>query len=235
MARLRPEPAVCEVRSRPHGPSVRRSPQPELLDSLPPGSPEAVRSRRDLARLNRIMGNTAWFVRTTPPLMRPGERALELGAGDGGLARSLHAAGLSVDALDRFPGPVAWPAAARWHVADLRDFEDWGDYPVILGNLILHHLDSDELGALGARIDRHARAIVFNEPLRCLRARVLWAVGAPLGGAGRVTRHDGRVSIAAGFRGDELPRALGLSPRRWSWRLTTTFLGAVRLVAQRRS
>lgn len=208
--------------------------QPEWLDSLTPDSPEAIRSRRDLVRLNRIMGNHAWFARTAPSLARPGERALELGSGDGALAGVLRSAGLATDALDRFAAPATWPAEARWHAADLRAFDAWGDYPVVVGNLILHHLSDPELAALGARLDRHARVLVFNEPLRDLRARLLWAVGAPLGGAGPVTRHDGRVSIAAGFRADELPRALGLDPARWSWLVSITFLGACRVVAFRR-
>lgn len=207
---------------------------PELLDSLPPASPEAVRSRRDLVRLNRIMGNHAWFARTVPRLGRPGEHALELGAGDGALALSLRAAGLASDALDRFPAPATWPAAARWHVTDLLTFSRWVDYPIVVGNLILHHLDAPALAALGAQLDQNARVLVFNEPLRHHRALLLWAVGAPLGGAGPVTRHDGRVSIEAGFRDDELPRALGLAPARWTCRVSTTFLGAYRFVALRR-
>ena len=38
---------------------------------------------------------------------------------------------------------------------------------------------------------------------------------APLFRANRVTLHDAHVSIAAGFRGDELPRALGLDPAQY--------------------
>jgi hypothetical protein len=159
------------------------------------------------------MGNAAWFARVAPPLARPGETALELGSGDGALALRLRAAGLPTDALDRFPCPATWPAPARWHVADVRSFSRWADYPIVLGNLILHHLSDPELVAIGATLDRHARVLVFNETLRRLRCALLWALAAPLGGAGPVTRHDGRLSIRAGFRADELPRALRLPPR----------------------
>jgi hypothetical protein len=226
---------VYAGRPRGHGRVVQRLLRPELLDALPPDSPEALRSRRDLARLNRVMGNHAWFLRRVPALARDGGRALELGAGDGALALALGEAGTPTDALDRFPAPDGWPAGARWHQADLRTYAGWADHALVVGNLILHHLDADELAALGERLDRHARALVFNEPRRSPGCLALWLIGAPLGGAGRVTRHDGRVSIRAGFRGEELPRALGLSRERWEWRIETTFLGAYRLVATRRA
>ena len=46
-----------------------------------------------------------------------------------------------------------------------------------------------------------------------------------------VTRHDLLISIRAGFRGDELPRALGLAG--WTTAVSLTALGAYRLVACR--
>lgn len=215
---------------------MSRCVRPELLDSLPPASAEATRSRRELVRVNRVMGNAAWFLRRVPPLARPGERALELGAGDGALSLALTTAGLPCDALDRFPAPDTWPDANRWQVCDLRTYTRWSKHALILGNLILHHLHPPELAALGERLDREpgVRVLVFNEPLRHFRSHVLWTLGAPLGGAGPVTRHDGRVSITAGFRADELPRALGLSSRRWSWAYEHTWLGAYRVIATRR-
>jgi hypothetical protein len=53
-------------------------------------------------------------------------------------------------------------------------------------------------------------------------------------GANHVTRHDGPVSIAAGFVGEELPAALGLAPDQWVWSCRTSWLGAYRMIAVRR-
>lgn len=213
--------------------SVPRCVRPELLDTLPPTSAEAQRSRRELVRVNRVMGNLPWFLRHVPALALSGEKALELGAGDGALTLALIAAGVPCEALDRFPAPPNWPDRTRWHVADLRAPADWSGHALVVGNLILHHVHAPELAALGQQLDRHARVLVFNEPLRHFRSHFLWTLGAPLGGAGSVTRHDGRVSIAAGFFGDELPHALGLPPTRWTWTCEHTWLGAYRLIATR--
>ena len=42
---------------------------PELLDSLPPDSPAARHSRRDLRLFNRVLGADYWWRTTLPPLL----------------------------------------------------------------------------------------------------------------------------------------------------------------------
>jgi hypothetical protein len=213
---------------------MQRILQAELLDSLPPDHPDALHNRRDLRVINHCMGNYGWFARTLPTLLRPGEAALELGAGDGTLGLRLAARGVAIDGLDLWPRPTGWPAAREWHRADLRTFADYGRYPVVAGNLIFHQFSEPELAELGAILRRQARTIVVCEPLRRRFSQTLLAVLGPLLGAGAVTRHDGPVSVAAGFRGDELPRALGLRDDAWAIRCSQTALGAFRMVATRR-
>jgi hypothetical protein len=212
---------------------MTRTLTPELLDSLPPDHPDARHSRRDLRLINRLMGNHRWFARTLPPLLRDGERALELGAGTGELSARLDATGVVIGALDFCPRPANWPRARAWHFGDLRTFDGYASYAVIFGNLIFHHFSGDELGALGAKLRHTARVILASEPKRSARAQRLFARLAPLFGANHVTRHDADVSIAAGFRGDELPRLLGLDDGAWSCRCETTAFGAYRMIAQR--
>jgi hypothetical protein len=216
-----------------HHDDLRRL-EPELLDSLPPDHPDALQSRRDLRVINRLMGNARWFRSTLAQHLKPGERVLELGAGTGELAQQLRSVAPLIDSIDRVPAPTTWPTHARWHQADIEHFGGWSDYPVVIGNLILHHFSDDALHKLGLALRPHARLLIFSEPTRKPFNQQFWRIAAPLAGANPVTRHDGYVSIAAGFRGGELPYALGLDPVLWQWRVTTTLLGAYRLIAQRR-
>jgi SAM-dependent methyltransferase len=207
--------------------------QAELLDSLPHDHPDARRNRRDLRVINALMGNHRWLARALAAHAKPGESVLEVGAGTGELALRLQRCGWPVDGLDTWPAPASWPSGSRWHRADLRTFDGFDHYEVIAGNLIFHQLSAAELAAVGGRFQAHARLLLACEPERRRMSQRLYRLVAPLFGAGHVSLHDGQVSIAAGFQGDELPRFLGLDARRWSWHCTTTRLGANRTIAWR--
>lgn len=211
---------------------MQRSLQPELLDFLSPGDPRARRSRRDLRMINRLLGNDAWWRQTLRPTLRPGEHILELGAAESTLYRNLP--GCLIDGLDRCPPPAHWPHSARWHQVDVKDFAEWERYRAIIANLTFHHFCESTLLQIGAHIRRHARVVIACEPLRRRRFQRLFPLLCGLISAGDVTRHDGHVSIAAGFRDDELPYWLGLSNDEWVWRVQESFAGAYRMVAERR-
>jgi len=242
--------------------------QPELLDSLPPDHPDALHNRRDLRFFNAVMGNFRWFARTLREHLRPGDRLLELGAGEGDLGKRLGRDDLRVvlsapaktddpevvppennhprqnggnripmqncryTGLDLWPRPANWPEAWGWRREDLTTFPDYGQFDVILGNLILHQFEDAVLAALGRRWREHARLLVFCEPVRRpLHLRQLPL--ARLAGINHVSRHDARVSIEGGFSDAELPRLLGVDQPPWRVELQTTFLGAYRMVASR--
>lgn len=215
-------------------PGMQRTLQPELLDSLPADHPDALHNRRDLRLTNRLLGSHRWLERTLPTLVRPGERVLELGAGTGELGVRLGQRGLAVAGLDVWPRPPAWPAESPWHQADLRAFDGFDRYPVVFGNLILHQFSDAELGEVGRRIRRQARVVVACEPARRRSSQFFYRALGPVFGANHVSLHDAHVSIAAGFRGRELPRALGLDESEWAIHSASTLLGLHRLVAVRR-
>jgi len=208
--------------------------QPEILDRLPPDHPDALHNRRDLRFFNAVMGNFRWFGRTLRQHLRPGDRLLELGAGEGDLGFYLRKAlsdyDFSYAGLDLWPQPANWPKSWNWQREDLTKFSDYGRFNVIVGNLILHQFEDDALAELGRHWRESARLLVFCEPARRpLHLRQLPL--ARLAGINYVSQHDARVSIEGGFWGAELPRLLGVDQPPWQVQLQHTFFGAYRMVA----
>jgi hypothetical protein len=208
---------------------------PELLDELPHDSPAARASRRDLRIINRLLGSTQWFRKTLRGQLRPGEQVLEIGAGTGELGLALNALVSKLAGLDLCGRPPNWPQQAPWFKTNVLGFTDWAAYPVVIGNLFFHHFDRAGLAELGAKLNEHARVIVTSDPLRVRRTSRLFSLLCPLIRAHPVTRYDGCVSIAAGFRQEELPRLLHLDPAVWDWHVQETWLCSCRLVAVRRA
>ncbi len=206
---------------------MHRDVQPEILDSLPAADPAARRSRRDLRLINALMGNHRWLRRRAA-----GERCVELGAGDGALARALAGRGAEVEALDLAPPPADLPGRVRWRRGDLFESLPEARGETVIACLILHHFTAPLLARLGEAIEQGgARRVLAAEPHRSRLALVEGRLLFPL--VNTVTRHDMIVSIRAGFRRGELAAALGLDRSRWRIVESTTALGALRFEACR--
>ncbi|MDX8534670.1 methyltransferase domain-containing protein [Mesorhizobium sp. VK25A] len=199
----------------------QRSLVPEILDRLAADDARAIRSRRDLSRINALMFQAPIMVSLLRKfLAEPPGRILEIGAGDGTfmlkVARRMARDWREVDLtmLDRAglvtPKLAADFAGLGWTVeAVTADVFDWAEgtdgrhFDAITVNLFLHHLDDEELLRLFSLLRRKARLILATEPLRADLAlaatRLLPAIGA-----NDVTRHDAAQSVRAGFRGSEL-------------------------------
>jgi len=216
--------------------SARRV-EAEILDELPPEDPAARASRRDLRLLNRFLGNWEWTLGLLRRRLRPHQRIVELGAGEGAWGRYLwgrrdRLPPFAYTGVDRSPRPAGWPGAWDWEQRDLR--EGWGrDGPpdLLLVHLLLHHFEDGELAALG-ELFRPVSLWVFCEPRRVRWTRTKDFL-LRLGGAHPVTRHDARVSVAAGFRGEELPELLAAGDPGRRMRVEESPRGAYRLEAWR--
>lgn len=187
--------------------------EPEWLDELPPQDPRAVRSRADLRRVNRLMGNARFIAKalSTGRLAR----IADLGSGDGHLmlsiARRLRRPGVELSLVDRAPvvseatlaefGKLGWRVrvVARDALAFLRE----EPIEVVVANLFLHHLNPEALRQLFSICGERAQLVAACEPRRSqlalLGCRLMWFIGA-----NDVTRHDAIVSVRAGFTGREL-------------------------------
>jgi 2-polyprenyl-3-methyl-5-hydroxy-6-metoxy-1,4-benzoquinol methylase len=207
----------------------------EKLDELPADHPDARSSRRDLLWFNAALGNWLWIERRLPKYIRSGERILEIGAGTGEFGARMSERGFAWNAVDRAPRPANWPTGADWHQQDILEFDQWQAYPVVVGNLIFHHFDEGQLRQLGEKLNRHARVIVVGDLRRGRLQQWLFLALAYAVRANAVSRHDGWVSVRAGFRRDELPRFLGLDPAVWAWRAEFSQICAYRMILWRRA
>ncbi|GHB94935.1 hypothetical protein [Cerasicoccus arenae] len=214
---------------------MQRNVQPEILDSLAHDDPQALANRRDLRLINALLRNPDWFARCVFPALSPKDRVMELGAGEGvigmRLAREMGPDAVDYVAIDLAPPPSSWPDRFSWRRVDCLSLPDFNNLDALWGNMILHQFQDDQLRALGEKIERsRLRLLSFVEPARYrLHLWQLCALG-PLICA--VSRHDGAVSVRAGFRDHELPALLGLGP---DWRISIrhTFLGGYRMLAER--
>ena len=210
---------------------IERRVEPEWLDKLPAGDPRAVRSRRDLRLMNRIMGHGAIVGRALRDrLSAPAPRIAELGAGDGTLLARIAAAakwarGAEIVLVDRQP-VVGAATEARYGqlgcrvAVDAADVFDWlagsvRPYDAIVANLFLHHFDAPQLAKLFHLASARTGLFVACEPRR---ARLPLAGSRMLGliGCCDVTRHDALLSVRAGFSDRELS---ALWPASGGWTL----------------
>lgn len=224
---------------------MNRKLSPELLDTLPSNDARAIRSRRELRRVNAWMGNARWLAGALRPCWERadgGRRVVtDLGTGDAWVTWStLHRvtrggtveAGSRLHLVDQQP-VVAEPTLERfrrrgWQVEVIQDDAEkallrsgiaGGDG--VMANLFLHHFEDAALRGLLAAAAGACRWLVACEPRRSPLAR--W--GARLLvciGCGAVTRHDARVSVEAGFRDGELS---ALWPAEGGWQLEERRVG----------
>jgi len=205
---------------------MRRLVAAETLDQLDARDPSAVRSRRDLRRIHRVMGTRSILLGGLADLRAAARggtlRLLELGAGDGtlllGVAKVLARSGVRADLtlLDRQscvePQTIENYARAGWSAAVyICDVSDWiaarGEAPqawdAIVANLFLHHFRDEELAALLSAVAARTGRFFACEPRRAwLALGASHLVGAL--GANAVTREDAVLSVHAGFTDSEL-------------------------------
>jgi hypothetical protein len=215
-----------------------RNPRPEILDHLPPDHPDAIASRRDLRLINALMGNHRWLRARLLRHLRPGMKIVELGAGDGSFARHLirklpRDFSIRFTAIDLAPRPPDWPDDPRfeWRQEDVFHSDALPVADGVVACLMLHHFDDAALRALGSRLTS-TRFLLAREPARrWLPTRYLLY---PFG-LNRVTKHDMKISIEAGFLGTELADSLRLRSPQWHISARETALNANQVEAVRGS
>ena len=210
---------------------MERLVESEWLDTLPAHDRRALRSRADLRRINRLMGNAGVLLRLLRRAVGP-RRVVEIGAGDGTfllrMARQLAPKWGRIEAVlvdqHRLLSPETREGFSRlgWRVQAVEaDVFEWLAEPghdpdtVVVANLSLHHFSEGQLRRLLQLASARCRAFVACEPRREVFAltasRLLGLIGC-----NAVTRHDAPASVRAGFAGRELA---ALWPADESWKI----------------
>ena len=201
---------------------------PEILDHLAPGDPRALRSRRDLSRINGVMRQGAIMANALSELPTP-KLLADLGGGDGrfllSVARRLakrwpHVKTLILDRQAIVSAETRAGFAALGWECDVLQGDIFQTLPqitpdIVTVNLFLHHLDDAALARLLALVAGRAKGFAACEPRRSafalLASHLVFALGA-----NDVTRHDAVASVRAGFRDSELSQWW---PQDRGWRL----------------
>lgn len=200
---------------------------PEILDLLPADDLRAIRSRRDLSRINAVMGQSRIMAGALGRFPRPALLA-DLGGGDGRFLlkvaqRLKQWRGVKAVILDR-QDIVAVETRAAFEALGWTCDVMRGDIletlprlspDIVTANLFLHHLPDLELKQLLGFVAARSAGLVACEPRRSplalLGARMVFLLGA-----NDVTRHDAVASVRAGFAGRDLS---SLWPRGHGWSL----------------
>jgi hypothetical protein len=206
---------------------------PEILDSLNPADPRAIRSRRDLRWIDLFLGNSRWIVRQLEKQTPPPAQIIEIGAGEGDLCRKVKTSlpSSNLTGLDLIQRPDNLPEDIQWMSGDFFHTLPNINADACVGSLILHHFSDEALRDLGARLQSF-RSLTFCEPLRSRLPLILAKLSRPF--LSEVTHHDMPASIHAGFRPGELPALLGLNSKKWFVTESSHWRGALRLAASQR-
>jgi len=213
---------------------VKRTIKPEMLDALSADDPGAIRSRSDIARVHKWMGDAkilAGAFRGAFP-RKPPDTIVELGAGDATFLLSVAKLFSPVWKPQRVvlvdrqqllsPRTKAEFTALSWSVETVQmDIFDWLARPnaerfdLTTATLFLHHFSEPELRRIFRVVSEQTEVFLACEPERSgfslLGASLLGFIGA-----NHVTRYDGRVSVRAGFAARELS---DLWPNGAAWKL----------------
>src|SRR5690348_15005376 len=188
--------------------AMARRIEPEWLDALPARDARALRARRDLRRVNALMGNARIVAPALAALPR-GARIAEIGAGGGDLmlalarSRALRDAAFRVTLVDRAACVEARTLAALRGCgfeaqALCADVFAWlaGAAPceAIVANLFLHHFEPDALSRMLSLAASRTPLFIACEPRRSWTG-LAGASLLGLLGCNDVTRHDAAVSV----------------------------------------
>lgn len=214
---------------------MNRTVAAEWLDELPANDPLALGSRRDLQRLNFVMGHARLLCEALATRLdgESPKRIVELGAGDGNFLLSVakklsihwpKVEAVLVDCKDAVSQQTREEfATLGWSVKVAEsDVFEWlrsartETADVVVANLFLHQFPQGQLAEMLALAASRTRMFAACEPERAALPLTLSRLVGFIG-CNAVTRHDAPASVRAGFSGKEIS---ALWPKSAAWQLS---------------
>jgi SAM-dependent methyltransferase len=200
--------------------------KPEMLDTLPPDSPDARASLADLVRINRYWGGLGTLRQLLDQAIAKDESfsLLDVGAASGDMGQEVQRlrSKARVTSLDYLESHLAEGDGARVAADAFSLPFAANSFDYVFSSLFLHHYSDDDVVRLLAEVGRVARKQVLVIDL--------WRHPVPyyfigytraLFGWNPVSVHDGKISVEAAFR----PRELESLARRAGLARPRTFTG----------
>ena len=222
----------------------------EILDDLDPTTSCAQHARRDLQRINYLMGSVRHLTSALEQIDDVPQRILELGAGDGTLMLRLakrfsrHWRNIHLTLLDRQNLMSEHTHQAfinlGWTVETLPiNVIEWSlrnvshQWDIAIANLFIHHLDDPSITLLFAALTQRVDHFIACEPRRnygsLLASRLVGVIGA-----NTVTRKDAVLSVQSGFSGHELSSLWPQPSTQWNLKEHSSGLFSHRFIASRK-
>src|SRR5690349_10124792 len=134
----------------------------EILDT--PGLPDEIASRayRDLARIHRVLGDTASVIRAIRRDPHPVRRVLDIGCATGDVLHEVQRRlNVEVTGVDLQPRPGTVPMVRADAVRDLLPRAD-----VAFSMYLAHHLDEGEISEMIRNVGRTCRRFILLDLVR---------------------------------------------------------------------
>ena len=177
----------------------------------------------DLAKVNALTmaarPTLAFLNKVVPEGTAPHLKLLDVGFGDGDMLRRIARwaarRGVTTELVGVDLNPRSEMAARAHTPPDLPiryvtgDYHDvGGDWDAVISSLVAHHMTHDQLVAFLRWMDTNARDWFVNDLHRHRFAHLGYPLLARLARWHPIVRHDGRLSIARGYRPAEWPPIL---------------------------
>lgn len=230
---------------------VHRSSLPELMDDPKLPKDQLNAALRDITKVNKLLGGNQVTIRGVQELIRSKPhkkvwRIVDVGCGDGEMLR--HIAGvfaqsqLSIELKGVDINTASIQLAKELSVSyENVDFEvmdilqiktETLPCDILLCNLTIHHFTDDEICIFLKHFYRLATiGVVINDLHRSVIAYQLFRGFSRIFMKSPIARHDGRISIARGFKKEELKRysqRLGFENDTIQWKWAFRYLWIIK-------